>query len=62
MSAPPTSDAPKQSGAAPGNGGATRQDPLSTPSLLRRMACWLYEGMLLFGVLFIASYLFSTLS
>jgi uncharacterized RDD family membrane protein YckC len=26
------------------------------------MACWLYEGMLLFGVLFIASYLFSTLS
>ncbi len=32
------------------------------PPLLRRMACWLYEGMLLFGVLFIASYLFSTLS
>ena len=26
------------------------------------MACWLYEGMLLFGVLFIADYLFSTLS
>jgi uncharacterized RDD family membrane protein YckC len=26
------------------------------------MACWLYEGMLLFAVLFIASYLFSTLS
>lgn len=26
------------------------------------MACWLYEGMLLFGVVFIASYLFSTLS
>ncbi|MDD2845666.1 MAG: RDD family protein [Rhodoferax sp.] len=38
--------------------------PLSptTPSLLRRMACWLYEGMLLFGVVFIAGYLFGTLS
>ncbi len=35
---------------------------LVTPSLARRMACWLYEGMLLFGVVFIAGYLFSTLS
>ena len=26
------------------------------------MACWIYEGMLLFGVVFIAGYLFSTLS
>jgi uncharacterized RDD family membrane protein YckC len=26
------------------------------------MACWLYEGMLLFGVVFISGYLFSTLS
>ncbi len=26
------------------------------------MACWCYEGILLFGVLFIASYLFSSLS
>lgn len=49
MSTPPTSDAPLP-------------EPLTTPPLLRRMACWLYEGMLLFGVLFIASYLFSTLS
>ena len=32
-----------------------------TPGLRRRMACWLYEGMLLFGVVFIAGYLFSTL-
>ena len=31
-------------------------------SLLRRMSCWLYEGMLLFGVIFIAGYLFGTLS
>jgi uncharacterized RDD family membrane protein YckC len=33
-----------------------------TPSLTRRMACWLYESMLLFGVVFIAGYLFGTLS
>ena len=26
------------------------------------MACWLYEGMLMFGVVFIAGYLYSTLS
>ena len=32
------------------------------PPLRRRMACWLYEGMLLFGVVFIAGYLFSTLT
>lgn len=41
--------------------------PLETPdfiapSLRRRMACWLYEGMLLFGVVFLAGYLFGTLS
>lgn len=33
-----------------------------TPGLWRRMACWLYEGMLLFAVSFLAGYLFSTLS
>ncbi len=32
------------------------------PSLPRRMACWMYEGTLLFGVWFIAGYLFGTLS
>lgn len=37
-------------------------DASLTPSLPRRMACWLYEGMLLFGVVFIAGYLFSALS
>jgi uncharacterized RDD family membrane protein YckC len=36
--------------------------PTSTPGLWRRMACWLYEGMLMFGVVFISGYLFSTLS
>ena len=35
---------------------------LLAPALMRRMACWLYEGMLLFGVVFIAGYLFSTLT
>ena len=35
---------------------------LQAPPLLRRMACWLYEGMLMFGVVFIAGYLFGTLS
>jgi len=35
---------------------------LIAPSVARRMLCWLYEGMLLFGVVFIAGYLFSTLT
>lgn len=35
---------------------------LQTPGLMRRMACWMYEGILLFGVVFIAGYLFSALS
>lgn len=33
-----------------------------TPSLWRRMACWIYESMLLFGVVFLAGYLFGTLT
>lgn len=35
---------------------------LKAPPLVRRMACWLYEGLLMFGVVFIAGYLFGTLS
>ncbi|MEY2253878.1 RDD family protein [Comamonas sediminis] len=35
---------------------------LRAPRLARRMACWLYEGMLMFGVVFIAGYLYSALS
>lgn len=35
---------------------------LNAPSLQRRMACWLYEGMLLFALVFVAGWLFSTLS
>ena len=42
--------------------GQTPVGPLQAPSLIRRMACWMYEGMLLFGVVFIAGYLFGTLS
>lgn len=34
---------------------------LPTPSLRRRLAAFLYEGVLLFGVVFIAGYLWSTL-
>lgn len=35
---------------------------LQAPPLGRRMAAWLYEGMLMFGVVFISGYLFSTLT
>ena len=33
-----------------------------SPSLLRRLACFAYEGVLLFGVLMISGYLFSSLT
>jgi uncharacterized RDD family membrane protein YckC len=35
---------------------------LTAPSVRRRLACWLYEGVLMFGVMWIAGYLFGTLS
>ena len=47
---------------APGPVAPTPSSLSTTPGLRRRMACWLYEGMLMFGVVFIASYLFSTLT
>ena len=34
----------------------------AAPGLWRRMACFIYEGVLLFGVVMIAGYLFSTLT
>jgi len=34
---------------------------MTPPGLWRRMACWLYEGMLLFAIAFFATWLFSTL-
>src|SRR5690606_31868527 len=36
--------------------------PIEPPSRLRRFACMMYEGVLLFGVVFLASYLFDTLT
>lgn len=37
-------------------------DPALVPSRWRRFACMMYEGVLLFGVVFLASYLFDTLT
>lgn len=37
----------------------TAPDPLAAPSLRRRMACWLYEALLLFAVALLATLLFS---
>jgi uncharacterized RDD family membrane protein YckC len=42
-------------------GGDPAPSAPDTPGLWRRMACWLYEGMLLFAVVFVAGWLFSTL-
>lgn len=36
--------------------------PITPPTITRRMSCWLYEGMLLFGVLFFAGYIFSIIT
>jgi len=41
---------------------STSPEVCLAPPLWRRMACWLYESMLLFGLVFIAGYLFDTLS
>ncbi|TEA79535.1 RDD family protein [Allopusillimonas ginsengisoli] len=38
------------------------ESPLSLVSRRRRFACMMYEGVLLFGVIFLASYLFDTLT
>lgn len=36
--------------------------PTATPNLLRRMTCWLYESLLMFGVAFVASFLFGVMN
>lgn len=43
--------------------GACASSPalLMAPPLMRRMACWVYEGVLLFAVVFVAGFLFSAL-
>lgn len=51
ISLPSPSTTPTDAGAAP---------DLMAPSLRRRMACWLYEGTLMFGVVFLVGVLFTT--
>lgn len=46
--------------ASPGAPRAPLADP--PPSVLRRLACFVYEGILLFGVLMISAYLYSSLT
>lgn len=38
------------------------KQPQTAPGIFRRMACFIYEGVLLFGVLMLAGYLFSSLT
>lgn len=38
------------------------EKPMKTPNRWRRFACMMYEGVLLFGVVFLAGYLFDTLT
>lgn len=64
--APSSPDSAGQSGPRPATDAPHADFPnassqLSAPGLWRRMACWLYEGMLLFAVVFVAGWLFSTL-
>lgn len=40
----------------------TSSTPLMPPGRWRRFACMMYEGVLLFGVVFLADYLFDTLT
>jgi uncharacterized RDD family membrane protein YckC len=43
------------------SGAADALPELRAPRLRRRMAAWMYEGVLLFAIVFIAGWLFSTL-
>jgi len=45
-----------------GDAPASASIDLRAPTLFRRLACFLYEGVLLFGVVMIAGYLYSTLT
>lgn len=55
-------ESPVRRDVRPGQFPAQLAGPLVAPGLWRRMACWLYEGMLLFAVVFVAGWLFSTLT
>lgn len=41
---------------------APRGETLATPTVARRMAAFVYEGILLFGVVFMAGFVYSTLT
>jgi uncharacterized RDD family membrane protein YckC len=41
---------------------APQADALQTPGVARRMAAFLYEGVLLFGVVFLAGFVYATLT
>lgn len=60
----PSPDAGQSSLAGPAPGLPPSLTPLPTqaPGLWRRMAAFIYEGVLLFGVVMIAGYLYSTLT
>ncbi|MDQ0070762.1 putative RDD family membrane protein YckC [Variovorax boronicumulans] len=60
VSSSPEASGPDQPASpdAPANGALAS----TVPGLWRRMACWLYEGMLLFAVAMTAGWLFSALS
>ncbi|WP_354003701.1 RDD family protein [Ramlibacter aurantiacus] len=49
----------QDSGPVAARSDASALDPLTAPGVWRRMACWLYEGVLLFGVLVAAGLVFS---
>jgi uncharacterized RDD family membrane protein YckC len=40
----------------------TPQNLFTTPSIKRRMACWLYEGILLYAIVYLANYFFSVIT
>lgn len=49
-------------GLAPAAADASAQQPMVTPGLARRLAAFVYEGVLLFGVTMISGYLYSSLT
>lgn len=58
----PTTDSPTSTSTAPtASSTASGTTTFAVPTLKRRALCMMYEGMLLFGVVFIAGWLFSTL-
>ena len=46
----------------PAANNSTANSPQTTPAIGTRMACWVYEGMIMFAVSFTAAYLYSSLT